>query len=121
MNVYSCEKNFCKVTIRICLSKISPLHLQSDLQPGVVNRKTEGVAQLVRASDCGSEGRGFDPHLSPSKKPDISGFFYVVADINAISAVTSEGKNNLILVPFCSRLCIKNLPPVIFSRSRIIR
>ena len=23
------------------------------------------VAQLVRASDCGSEGRGFDPHLPP--------------------------------------------------------
>lgn len=23
------------------------------------------VAQLVRASDCGSEGRGFEPHLSP--------------------------------------------------------
>ena len=24
-----------------------------------------GVAQLVRASDCGPEGRGFDPHLPP--------------------------------------------------------
>ena len=23
------------------------------------------VAQLVRASDCGSEGRGFEPHFSP--------------------------------------------------------
>ena len=23
------------------------------------------VAQFVRASDCGSEGRGFEPHLSP--------------------------------------------------------
>ena len=23
------------------------------------------VAQLVRASDCGSEGRGFEPHQSP--------------------------------------------------------
>ena len=23
------------------------------------------IAQLVRASDCGSEGRGFDPHCSP--------------------------------------------------------
>ncbi len=28
------------------------------LQPG----KTVAVAQLVRASDCGSEGRGFEPH-----------------------------------------------------------
>ena len=25
-----------------------------------------GVAQLVRVSDCGPEGRGFDPHLPPS-------------------------------------------------------
>ncbi len=24
-----------------------------------------GVAQLVRASDCGPEGRGFDSHLPP--------------------------------------------------------
>ncbi len=24
-----------------------------------------GVAQLVRASDCGSEGRGFDPRRLP--------------------------------------------------------
>jgi hypothetical protein len=35
------------------------------------------VAQLVRASDCGSEGRGFEPHLPPIKKPELkdSGFF----------------------------------------------
>ena len=26
-----------------------------------------GVAQLVRASDCGSEGRGFESHRSPQK------------------------------------------------------
>ena len=26
------------------------------------------VAQSVRASDCGSEGRGFDPHPSPTLK-----------------------------------------------------
>lgn len=30
--------------------------------------KMVNVAQLVRASDCGSEGRGFDPRLSPLKK-----------------------------------------------------
>ncbi len=29
------------------------------------------VAQLVRASDCGSEGRGFEPHLPPYKKECI--------------------------------------------------
>jgi hypothetical protein len=26
------------------------------------------VAQLVRASDCGSEGRGFESHHSPIKR-----------------------------------------------------
>lgn len=26
------------------------------------------VAQLVRASDCGSEGRGFESHLPPQMK-----------------------------------------------------
>jgi hypothetical protein len=26
-----------------------------------------GVAQLVRASGCGPEGRGFKPHLSPHR------------------------------------------------------
>ncbi len=31
---------------------------------------TEGVAQLVRASDCGSEGRGFESHHSPTFKPE---------------------------------------------------
>lgn len=33
------------------------------------------VAQLVRASDCGSEGRGFKSHRSPhSKKKELSEF-----------------------------------------------
>ena len=30
-------------------------------------RETAGIAQLVRASDCDSEGRGFEPHYSPGK------------------------------------------------------
>lgn len=31
------------------------------------------VAQLVRASDCGPEGRGFKPHLSPRRVAGNSG------------------------------------------------
>ena len=31
------------------------------------NGHTVDVAQSVRASDCGSEGRGFEPHLPPLK------------------------------------------------------
>ena len=33
------------------------------------------VAQLVRASDCGSEGRGFETHQSPGH-PALAGFFF---------------------------------------------
>ena len=33
------------------------------------------VAQLVRASDCGSEGRGFEPHLSPETRRHEPPFF----------------------------------------------
>ncbi len=29
------------------------------------SQKTVDVAQLVRASVCGAEGRGFEPHLPP--------------------------------------------------------
>ncbi|CDN74756.1 hypothetical protein E27107_200094 [Elizabethkingia anophelis] len=39
--------------------------------------KTVVVAQLVRASDCGSEGRGFETHHPPKVKAVIyDGFFY---------------------------------------------
>lgn len=32
------------------------------------------VAQLVRASDCGSEGRGFDPRHPPANPAPEAGF-----------------------------------------------
>ncbi len=35
------------------------------------------VAQLVRASDCGSEGRGFEPHYSPLKLYESTAFFII--------------------------------------------
>ena len=31
------------------------------------NIRMVGVAQLVRVPDCGSEGRGFEPHLPPQR------------------------------------------------------
>ena len=42
------------------------------------------VAQLVSASDCGSEGRGFDSHHPPHKKQEISediSCFYMFTDM----------------------------------------
>ena len=34
-----------------------------------------GIAQLVRASDCGSEGRGFESHFSPIRLSVKAAFF----------------------------------------------
>ena len=43
-------------------------------------RHMEGLAQLVSASGCGPEGRGFESHISPQKKAlAIAGaFFYKI-------------------------------------------
>ena len=37
------------------------------------------LAQLVRASDCGSEGRGFEPHIPPWIKNNafLGRYFFV--------------------------------------------
>ena len=38
------------------------------------------LAQLVRASDCGSEGRGFEPHIPPKEKLNrnrLTGFVFI--------------------------------------------
>lgn len=39
------------------------------------------VAQLVRASDCGSEGRGFETHHSPKKSILILDAFIYFMDV----------------------------------------
>lgn len=59
---------FKKQKLKFCSSISLFLHLL----------KTVTVAQLVRASDCGSEGRGFETPQSPviKKAPGIRSFFY---------------------------------------------
>ena len=42
-----------------------------------------GLAQLVRASGCGSEGRGFDPHILPHYKI----IFYVKSHADVVKLV----------------------------------
>ena len=39
------------------------------------------LAQLVRASDCGSEGRGFEPHIPPIKSGNFTKFSLFVYTI----------------------------------------
>lgn len=40
-----------------------------------------GISSVGRASDCGSEGRGFDPHIPPQKFKfliDICNLFFII-------------------------------------------
>ena len=48
---------------KFCTSRKSVLHLHSDRTPCPVYMVD--VAQSVRVTDCGSEGRGFESHLPP--------------------------------------------------------
>ncbi len=48
---------------KCCTEQKKHLPLQSQLRNHCDNMVE--LAQLVRASDCGSEGRGFEPHIPP--------------------------------------------------------
>jgi hypothetical protein len=37
-----------------------------------------GIAQQVRASDCDSEGRGFEPHYLPQLKASPEGGLFIL-------------------------------------------
>ncbi len=51
------------------------------------------VAQLVRASDCGSEGRGFETRLSPLSEKTLSYCkMVIVAQLVRASDCGSEGR-----------------------------
>ena len=41
------------------------------------SHKMVDVAQLVRVPDCGSEGRGFESLLPPTKKSELLFAFFV--------------------------------------------
>ena len=46
------------------------------------------IAQLVSASDCGSEGRGFESHYPPHKiKPHPCGWGFILSDDGIRKAV----------------------------------
>jgi hypothetical protein len=48
------------------------------------------VAQLVRAPDCGSGGRGFESHHPPKKKGAYSSFFILIVFANFFLIVLLE-------------------------------
>ena len=37
-----------------------------------------GLAQLVRASDCGSEGHGFEPHIPPQARFAVASLAFFI-------------------------------------------
>jgi hypothetical protein len=39
------------------------------------------LAQLVRAPDCGSGGRGFESHIPPKAEADASAFLFCLCKI----------------------------------------
>ena len=49
------------------------------------------VAQLVRASDCGSEGRGFESHLPPNKKATFESLFLLGGSLRSLSTPPFNG------------------------------
>ncbi len=64
---------------RLCDKIFSPNYWFTSTESfNFADLKTVDVAQLVRALDCGSRGRGFESHLPPPSHPvpKGTGFFY---------------------------------------------
>ena len=78
------------------------------------------VAQLVRASDCGSEGRGFEPHYSPQKLYFGTAFFCLVALTEKLSHKQMRSAHaKALLPPFISInfYYVKKSSPIIHPKS----
>ncbi len=63
-----------------CMDRKNVLHLHSERPE---DGHTVDVAQLVRASDCGSEGRGFEPLLPPEEVSSKRGDLFFFASVRA--------------------------------------
>ena len=91
--------------------------------------KTVAIAQLVRASDCDSEGRGFEPHWLPKKFPVVmTGFFLFQFTVSFLfrdtgwSSITEEFFNIYRCIGYRVS-SIKNLPfiPLIFRKRSLTK
>ena len=74
-----------------CMDRKNVLHLHSERPE---DGHTVDVAQLVRASDCGSEGRGFEPLLPPGEPDTMSGFFRFITSQQPGSRHILPAKNS---------------------------
>ena len=79
-----------------CMDRKNVLHLHSERPE---DGHTVDVAQLVRASDCGSEGRGFEPLLPPEEVSSKRGDLFFCAG----TCICRRGSLNA--------RCTRHLPP----------
>lgn len=79
-----------------CMDRKNVLHLHSERPE---DGHTVDVAQLVRASDCGSEGRGFEPLLPPEEVSSKRGDLFFCAG----TCICRRGSLNA--------RCARRLPP----------
>ena len=74
-----------------------------------VREDEANIAQLVRASVCGTEGRGFEPHYSPQiKNPACLGFLFGIGLEPRRSWVRIATGNSQGNVPMQAMLAIVN-------------
>ncbi len=81
------------------------------------------VAQLVRASDCGSEGRGFETRLSPLSEKTLSYCnMVIVAQLVRASDCGSEGRGfETRLSPLSKGFISKDMDPFFCAYMNIAR
>ena len=66
------------------------------------------VVQLVRASDCGSECRGFESHLPPNKKEVLikgTSFFHIYIPQWLVRYI-NQGSNNIVVFLTIQYYCL---------------
>ncbi len=75
------------------------------------------LAQLVRASDCGSEGRGFETHISPQKasRPTSRRLAFFVLDNNIFPDPGRTLVGNVILRGY-GTVCLPSLQRGFYRR-----
>lgn len=68
----------------------------------------EVLAQLVRATDCGSVGRGFEPHIPPQKLNSAELSFFVISRLALLIHLLSKRFKNLLFLPYLPNILFIN-------------
>ncbi len=75
------------------------------------------IAQLVRASDCGSEGRGFESHFSPVRLSVKAAFFLFLFGIKYKSF---ESKQRESVRKFCFDVCTGCFYGIVYNAKKAL-